>query len=108
MPHFLQSIDRRDDLLAELGMGLDQRALVGGEPPRLREDLARDPDLADVVQQRAELEPLQAALVELQLVADAKRRSVIQRACVDVYSSLASSAFASASTVETNVCSRPS
>ena len=32
--------------------------------------------------------------------------SVIQRACDDVYSSFASSAFASASTVETNVRSR--
>src|SRR4029077_4430260 len=117
------------------------------EPSRLREDVARDPDLADVVEQRAELEPLQAALVEGELVADApggggapacvpfcpvsgrpapvssrfrprlskssssptrKARSVIQRACMEVYSSLASSAFASASTVETNVCSRPS
>ena len=32
--------------------------------------------------------------------------SVIQRACDDVYSSFASSAFASAATVETNVRSR--
>ena len=31
-----------------------------------------------------------------------------QRACIEVYSSFASSAFASASTVETNVCSSPS
>ena len=35
-------------------------------------------------------------------------RSVIQRAWVDVYSSFASSALASASTVETNVRSSPS
>ena len=34
--------------------------------------------------------------------------SLIQRACDDVYSSFASSAFASVATVETNVRSRPS
>ena len=79
------------------------------EATRLGEDLARDADLADVVQERAQLEPLEPALVR-DRARDRhwKARSVIQRACDDVYSSFASSAFASASTVETKLRSRPS
>src|SRR5262249_58350982 len=43
----LQTVDRGDDPLAELRMRLHDRALVRGEPTGLREDLARDADLAD-------------------------------------------------------------
>ena len=50
---------------------------------------------------------LSALRVEAELAADARAAmSVIQRACEDVYSSFASSALASASTVERNVSSR--
>jgi len=49
-PHRLEPIDRRDDPLAERGVRLDQATLLGGEPPRLRQSLARDPDLADVME----------------------------------------------------------
>ena len=45
-------------------MGLHHRPFLRGEPARLREDRARNPDLADVVEQRAELEPLERALAE--------------------------------------------
>ena len=69
---FLETVDRRDDPLSELRMRLHDRALLGGEPPGLREDLARDADLADVVQQRTELEPLQLALAEAELATDAQ------------------------------------
>ena len=85
-------------------MLLDELAFLGGEPAGLGEDGRRDADLADVVEERSELEPLEGALVEAELAPDA----VIQRACVDVYSSFASRAFASASTVDTNVRSSPS
>ena len=66
-PHDLEPVDRRDDPLAELRMGLDELPLGGGQPARLREHVARDADLADVVEQRAELEALQRALVEAEL-----------------------------------------
>ena len=70
----LEAVDRGDDPLAELRMRLHDRALVRGEPAGLREDLARDPDLPDVVQERAELEPLQRAVVEADLAADTERK----------------------------------
>ena len=54
-------------------MRLDHRALLDRQPARLREDVAGDADLADVVQQRAELEPLQRRVVQPQLGADAER-----------------------------------
>ena len=51
-------------------MRLDEPPLGRGQPSRLREHVARDADLADVVQQRSELEALQRALVETDLPAD--------------------------------------
>src|SRR5439155_8694755 len=48
-------------------------AFVRAQAARLREDLARDADLADVVQQRAELESLECGVVEPETAADAKR-----------------------------------
>ncbi len=55
-------------------MRLDQLALLLGQRPRLEQDRVRDPDLADVVEERAELEPLQRVAVEAELLADEQRR----------------------------------
>ena len=104
--HALELVDRGEDPFAELGMRPDQRPLLLGQRPGLEQDRVRDPDLADVVEERAELQPLQRVVVEAELAADAEEVSVIQRACEEVYSSRASSAFASASTVERKVRSR--
>src|SRR5437868_2654424 len=71
--HVLEPLDRRDDPLAELGMGLHERALLGGEPARLGEDRRGDADLADVVEERAELEPLERRRVEAEGLADLHR-----------------------------------
>ena len=71
--HDLEPVDRGDDPLAELRMGLDERSLGGSQPSRLREHVARDADLADVVQESAELEALQRALVEAEFPADPQR-----------------------------------
>jgi hypothetical protein len=87
---------------------LDERTLVRRKCPGLGEDACRDPDLPDVVEERAQLEPLQLLRLEPELLADLERESVIQRAWLDVVSSFASSAFARASTVERNVRSRVS
>jgi hypothetical protein len=73
---------------------------------RLEQDARRDPDLADVVEEGAELEALQLAASKPIASPTRSAMSVIQRVCDEVYSSFASSAFASASTVETNVSSR--
>ena len=64
---------------AELGMRPDQRPLLLGQRPGLEQDRVRDPDLADVVEERAELQPLQRVGVEAELAADAEEVSVIQR-----------------------------
>src|SRR3954463_7069714 len=71
-PYILETVDRRDDPLAELRMCLDELLLGRGQAPGLREDVARDADLADVVEKRAELEPLQRPLVEPDRLADAE------------------------------------
>ena len=55
------------------------------------------------MEERAELEALEPPGVEPELAADLIAMSQIQRACELVYASFASSAFASASTVERNV-----
>src|SRR5262249_45547816 len=77
----MESVDRGDDALTELRMRLHDRPLLRGEPAGLRQDLARDPDLPDVVQERAELEPLQHAVVKADLAADTKRE-IGDPACV--------------------------
>ena len=67
----LQALDRREDPLAELGVRLHDRsapAFVSG--PGFREDRRGDADLADVVEERAELEALQRVGVEAELAAD--------------------------------------
>ena len=70
----LQLVDRGDDLRAELGMRLDQVALLLGQRPGLEENRVRNPDLADVVEESTELEPLQRVPVEAELLPDAERR----------------------------------
>src|SRR3954447_4126884 len=72
-PHALEPVDRGDDPLAELRMRLHDRPLRRREAPRLREHVARDADLADVVQQGAELEALERAIVEAELLTHAQR-----------------------------------
>ena len=54
-------------------MELDERELLVGELARLVDDLVGHADLADVVQQRGELEVAPAASIELEGVADRKR-----------------------------------
>ena len=70
--HFLQPVDRRDDPLTEHRMHLHDRALRGAQPPRLQEDSARHADLADVVKQCPELEPLEDLVAQAELSADAE------------------------------------
>ncbi len=69
-PHVLELLDRSQDPLPELGMGLDQLPLLVGQRPGLRQDRGRDPDLADVVEERSELDPLQRSALEPELLAD--------------------------------------
>ena len=64
-----EPVDRRDDPLAELRMLLDELPLLGCERPRLRQDRLRNADLADVVEQRAELETLERTRVEAESAA---------------------------------------
>ncbi len=72
-PDFGELLDRSEDARAEVGMRLDDRALVVGQRPGLREDRLRDPDLADVVEEGAELQALQRAWLQSELLADAER-----------------------------------
>ena len=65
--HLAELLDRREDPLAEHRMRLDDRTLLGGQRAGLREDRRRDPDLADVVEQRPELEALELARLEPEL-----------------------------------------
>src|SRR6185503_20373489 len=58
-PHLRETLDRREDPLAELGVRLDHAPLLRRQRPRLEQDARRDADLADVVEERAELEALQ-------------------------------------------------
>src|SRR5438067_5225495 len=71
--HVLEPLDRRDDPLAELGVRLHQRPLLGGQAARLGEDRRGDADLADVVEEGAELEPLERRRVEAERLADLHR-----------------------------------
>src|SRR6202008_39954 len=72
-PDVLEPGDRANDPFAELRRRLDEPPLLGRQPPGLRKDVARDADLADVVEKRAELQTLQAQLVEAELAADTQR-----------------------------------
>ena len=49
-------------------------ALLFVERPGLHEDPGRDADLADVVEERAELEALELARLEAELLADSQRQ----------------------------------
>jgi hypothetical protein len=49
---------------------LDDGALLGRQGARLQEDRGRDADLADVVEESAQLQPLELFLIETQLDAD--------------------------------------
>ena len=51
-------------------MLLDDLELLVGEWAGLAQDLGRDADLADVVEERGELEPLQPVAVERELAPD--------------------------------------
>ena len=68
--HVLELLDRREDPLSQLGVRLDQRPLLVGQRAGLGQDLERDPDLPDVVEQRAELDALEGRRVEAELLAD--------------------------------------
>ena len=63
------------------GMLLDDLELLVRQRAGLLEDLRRDADLADVVEERGELEPLEPVAVEAQLAAD-EQRHVGDPACV--------------------------
>src|SRR5207253_1435256 len=68
-----QTGDRLEDPLAELGMQLDDLPLLGRERSGFKEDARRDADLADVVEERAQLDSLQRGRVEAELTADLER-----------------------------------
>src|SRR6266542_1527948 len=78
----LEQDDAGEDLGADRGVELDQTALVRVQRPRLVQDLIRDPDLADVVQQEAVLEAL---VVEQARVDDLGERDrvVLDTLCVE-------------------------
>ncbi len=57
----------RENPGSELGMALHLRVLLGGERPRLAEDRVRHPDLADVVEDAGEPQPLDSILVKAEL-----------------------------------------
>ena len=59
--------------LAELRVLLDDLELLVGERAGLAEDLGGNADLADVVEQRTELDALQRVAIELQLATDEDR-----------------------------------
>ena len=65
----LQPLDRGEDARAQLGVEPDDLPLLVGERARLGEDRLGHADLADVVEERAELEPLQRLRVEPELLA---------------------------------------
>jgi len=65
----IRRLDRADDLGAELRVRLDQPALLLGERAGLEQHRVRDPDLADVVEECPQLEPLQRLAVETELLA---------------------------------------
>src|SRR5438876_3346635 len=71
--YVLEALDGRDDPLAELRVRLHHRPLLGGQPARLGEDRGRDADLADVVEEGAELEPFERVAVEAEGLADLHR-----------------------------------
>src|SRR5206468_4717968 len=60
----LELLDGGEDALAEERMGLDHLALARGERSRLGQDRGGDPDLPDVVEERAELEALERGRLE--------------------------------------------
>ena len=60
-------IDGLEDLVAGLGMLLDEGELQFGEPPRLAEDFGRNPDLADVMDHAGQLDAFDLCLRQLQL-----------------------------------------
>src|SRR5439155_8073025 len=73
-PHLFEAVDRRNDPLPQLRMLLDDHALVIGERSWLGEDRFRNSDLADVVEERAQLESLQRPAVETEALADPERQ----------------------------------
>src|SRR4029450_9788856 len=72
-PYVLETVDGRDDPLAELGMRLDELALLWSQRARLGQDRPMDPHLAEVVEERAQLEPLDRPAVETEPFADLER-----------------------------------
>ena len=70
----LELADRAEDPLAELRMRLDDLPLLVRERAGLRQQRRRDADLADVVEERSELDPLQRLRLEAELLADADRQ----------------------------------
>ena len=66
-------LDGSEDALAEDGMRLDDEALVFVERAGLHEDPGRDADLADVVEERPQLEALELAWLEAELRTDSQR-----------------------------------
>src|SRR5438093_7384048 len=72
-PHLRQTGDRREDPLTELRVHLDEPALLVGQRAGLEQDARRNADLAAVVEERAELEPLQRHGLEAELPADLER-----------------------------------
>ena len=69
-PDFFEPVDRRDDPLAELGMLLDDLALLRRQRARLRQDRLGNADLPDVVEERTELQLLERARFEAEPLAD--------------------------------------
>src|SRR5439155_11344340 len=73
LAHLREPVDRLEDPLAELRVHLDDLPLLRRQRPGLEQDARRDADLADVVEERAELDALERGGVEAQLAADLQR-----------------------------------
>src|SRR6266851_4503679 len=69
-----EAADPREQAFALDRVCLDQLALVGGQRARLVDDLLRDADLADIVQQRCQLRLTPFAWGDFELVGDGERQ----------------------------------
>ena len=71
--HVVELLDVAQDLVADLGVGLDVFVFGLGQLARLAEHVVVDADLADVVQQAGEVDRVQGPAIAAQLFRQANR-----------------------------------
>ena len=72
-PHRREQLERREEVVADLRVRTHEQPFVGRQRGRLEQHAVRDPDLAHVVQQRAEADGLDLLLTEADLGREAHR-----------------------------------